>query len=116
MASNSVLSCVVVIIVSLTTVKAKSTSLSYTITCDPNSQTDCQNETLDTILNGIEGDYDVYIDLKITELQLNEVINLTGLKSLTIIGKLDVQTNIVCTPGQNASAGPGVVLKLEECK
>ena len=111
MASNSVLNCMVVIIVGLTTVKAKSTSLSYTITCDPNSQTDCQNETLDTILNGIEGDYDVYIDLKITELQLNEVINLTGLKSLTIIGKLDVQTNIVCTPGQNASAGPGVVLR-----
>ena len=91
-----------------TTVKAQSTSLSYTITCDPSnySQANCQNDTLGTILKTIEGDYDIYIDLKTTSLQLNETINLTSLKSLTIIGKLDIQTSIICTPGQN-----GVVLR-----
>ena len=91
----------------------RSTTVSYVITCDPNNNTqvDCQNETLGTILNGIEGEYDVHIDLETTELQLNEVINLTGLNSLTIIGKHNVQTSIICTPRQDASTGPGIVLK-----
>ena len=80
-------------------------ALSYTITCDRDHQNGCQNETLGSILNGVEEDYDVHIDIRTDHLQLKEMINITGLNSLTIIGKLDVQTSIICVPSQNASVG-----------
>ena len=107
MACNSVLSCTIVIVAvcGWTTINALGTELLYTITCDSSSfEADCQNETLDTILNGIEGEYDVHIDIETSQLQLNKVINITGLNSLTVIGKLDVQTSIICTTSQNLQA------------
>ena len=88
-------------------------ALSYTIviTCDRNTQNDCQNETLGNILNGIEGERDVHINIKTPQLQLNKAINITGLDSLTIIGKLDVQTSVICTNSQNVHVSTGIVLR-----
>ena len=104
MVSNPVLTyCMIVVVVVYGWISVK--ALSYTITCDRDSQTDCQNETLGTILNGVEGEYDIHIDINTSQLQLNEVINLTGLTSLTIVGKLDEPTNIICANNQNASSG-----------
>ena len=95
--------CMIMIIVVYGCVSVK--ALSYTITCDRDRQNGCQNETLGSILNSVEGEYDVHIDIRTDHLQLKEMINITGINSLTIIGKLDVQTNIICVPNQNASAG-----------
>ena len=94
---------IVIIIVVYGCVSAK--ALLYTITCDRISQANCQNETLSTILNSIEGDGDVHIHIQTPDLQLDEVINITGLNSLTIAGRRDVQTSIICSASQNASAG-----------
>ena len=89
--------------------EAQTTRLSYTITCDRISKADCRYETLGMIVDNIEGQSDVHIDLKTPQLQLNDEINFTGLHSLTITGKLDTQTSIICTTSQNASSG--VVLR-----
>lgn len=94
---------IVIIIVVYGCVSVK--ALLYTITCDRISQANCQNETLSTILNSVEGGGDVHIDIQTPDLQLDEVINITGLNSLTIAGKRDVQTSINCSASQNASAG-----------
>ena len=115
MERSLIFSCWIVVYILTTSVKTQGKSLLYTITrCDRFSRADCQNETLGTILNGIEGDYDVHIDIQIPHLQLNEVVDITGLNSLTIVGKCDVQTNIVCNNGsvdQNTSTGHGIVLR-----
>ena len=92
---------IIVVVYGCVSVKA----LLYTITCDRTSQANCQNETLSTLLNSVEGDGDVHIDIQTRHLQLDEVINITGLNSLTIAGKRDVQTSINCSASQNASAG-----------
>ena len=89
---------------------AQITTLSYAITCDRSFQTDCQDKTLGMIADDIEGQNDVYIDIKTSQLQLNEEINFIGLHSLTITGKLDVQTSIICTTSQKFNASTGVVL------
>ena len=88
---------------------AQTTRLSYTITCDHSSNADCRNETLGMIADDIGGQSDVHINILTPQLQLNEDINFTGLHSLTITGKLDTQTSIICSTSQNVSAS--VVLR-----
>ena len=88
---------------------AQTTRLSYTITCDRSSNADCRNETLGMIADDIGGQSDVHINILTPQLQLNEDINFTSFHSLTITGKLDTQTSIICSTSQNVSAG--VVLR-----
>ena len=79
MASNSAFSCTIIVILVFcdwATVNAqKDTTVSYAITCDPKTQPNCRSKTLGTILNGVEGEYDVHVNLNTTQIQLNEVIN-----------------------------------------
>ena len=109
MASKLILVCMIIVYGRTTTLEAQTTTLSYTITCDRSSQGNCQNDTLGMIADDIEGKNDVHIDILTPKLQLNEEIIFIGLHSLTITGKLDTQTSIICITGQNASTG--VVLR-----
>ena len=105
MASKLILVCMIIVYGRTTTLEAQTTTLSYTITCDRSSQGNCQNDTLGMIADDIEGQSEVHIDILTPKLQLNEEINFTSLHSLTITGKLDTQTSIICSTSQNASSG-----------
>ena len=58
----------------------------FNITCDPQSQKNCESETLETIAAKVSEQADVRIDINIPWLQLTSNINFTNLRSLAIYG------------------------------
>ena len=78
--------------------------LVYNITCDSNSEEDCQDKSLETIAAKID-ELNVKINIKIPELKLSASVSFTSLNSLIIDG-ISGLTHITCIAG-NA----GIVLK-----
>ena len=72
------------------------------ITCDPQSDDDCQSESLETIAAKVAGQRqtDVQIDITIPQLYLNAPVKFADLKSLVIKGN---STTITCIA--NSTAG-----------
>ena len=100
-------SCLVVMLLFLVVERAHSEPLN--ITCDPlEFETDCQNESLKTIVDEAKKRQisDLEINIKIHHLLLNIPLNFVNLSSLTIRGESANMTNIYCTYGARA----GIVL------
>ena len=66
------------------------------VTCDHESQKNCQSETLETIAAKVREQTDLHIDIKIRYLQLNAHVDFANLSSLTINGEPGL-TTINCT-------------------
>ena len=84
----------------------------FNITCDPKCVTDCQNESLEMVVEEARKRKisDLEISIKIRQLQLDTTLNFTNLSSLTISGEPGL-TNIVCTYGGTGNATrAGIVL------
>ena len=79
----------------------------FNVTCDPKSETDCQSESLETVVEEVRKrkTTDLEIIIKIRQLQLDATLNFTNLSSLDISGEPAGLTNIACPRDGISRAG-----------
>ena len=87
--------------------KGKSTII---ITCDSLSQSDCQNDTLQTIAEQVEEQSDVNIDIRIPHIRLNSTLKFNNLNSLRISAGAGHVTVIACTDSHDGHSA-GIVMR-----
>ena len=81
----------------------------FNITCDPQSQNNCESETLETIAAKVSEQADVRININIPWLQLNSNIDFTNLRSLAIYGIPNL-TVISCMTTEADGGSSGIVI------
>ena len=83
----------------------------FNITCDPHNESNCQSESLETVVAQIRNGSDrgIQINIKIPQLKLTTNINFTNLSTLIINGD-PTMTTIMCTANANDTTSAGIVL------